>query len=234
MPHSRVTAIALAGLLSLATCAAHAGDTWSHEATPFLWTAGLDGHVGFSDSPVEISDTFKDLVGLANVGAAMRITARRAPVGWFGEASWMEADNNVSSASGPVMLQMTQTFAEGGLLYELDPKFALYGGLRYQGVNTSLDSASTHATRNEGWIDAIAGVRWTPLTTDNWVTWARADAGGGSSKLVWLAEAGGGYRWGKRWSAYLSYRILDTHYEHETFLYDVQQNGLLIGFGFRY
>jgi hypothetical protein len=229
-----LAATGLAGLLSLAVYGARAQDEWSYEVTPFLWAASLDGRVSFSGAPVEVAATFQDLVDLADIGAAMRITAHRPPVGWYGEASWIETTNPVASSSGTVALNTTQTFAEAGLLYEVNPAFAVYGGLRYQDIDSKLDTSAERTEKSEAWIDGIVGARWTPLTSENWVAWGRADIGGGGSDLVWLAEVGGGYRWGTSWGAYVAYRILDTDYEHATFLYDVQQSGLLLGFGFRY
>lgn len=217
----------------LGACAAHGADaeTWSYEASPFLWAAGLDGRVSFNGPPVDVSAKFEDLVDFANVGAAMRITARRPPIGWFGEASWMETNNQVATGA----LKTVQTMAEGGLLYEFDPALAVYGGLRYQIVEGTLDSpVSGRARHSEEWLDGLVGARWTPLASQNWVIWARGDVGAGSSDLVWLLEAGGGYRWNVRWAAYMAYRVLDTDYGHAGFLYDVQQSGLLLGFGFRY
>jgi hypothetical protein len=235
MRYVRIAAVTLAALSGALTAgSARADDAWSYEASPFLWAAGLDGRVGFNGSPVDVSASFRDLVGMANIGAAMRITAHRPPVGWFGEASWIETSNDVASPSGPVTLETTQTLAEGGLTYEIDPTLAIYGGVRYQNVDSTRDSLAGRVQQTEEWIDGIIGARWTSLASDTWVIWVRADAGAGGSDLVWLAEGGGGYRWPERWSLYMAYRVLDTRYEHGGFLYDIQQSGLLLGFGFRY
>jgi hypothetical protein len=211
-----------------------AADSWSYEAAPFLWTAGLNGHIGLNNEPVDVSATFQDLVGFVDIGAAMRITARRAPIGWFGEASWVELTDGAVVSSGTLPLDTTHTLAEGGLSYDIEPTFAVYGGLRFQDVDSVVQFPDGRKEQRERWIDAMAGARWTPFISERWVTWARGDVGAGGSRLVWLAEAGGGYHWSERWSAYVAYRVLHTDYSHAGFTYDVQQSGLLIGFGFRF
>jgi hypothetical protein len=110
----------------------------------------------------------------------------------------------------------------------------VYGGLRFQSVETKIELPAARIDDKEEWVDAMLGARWTPLVSDTWLLWARADAGGGSSDLIWLAEAGGGFRWGTRWGVYAAYRILSTDYEHAGFVYDMDQSGLLFGFGYRF
>ncbi len=231
MRELRIAATGCAALVSLCGTRGTNAEPWTYEAAPFLWAAGLDGRVSFNGPPVDVAASFEDLVDFANVGAAMRVTARRPPVGWFAEASWIETQNHVATG----LLTTVQTMAEGGLIYEFDAALAMYGGVRYQSVEGTLDfSPSGRSRHSEEWLDGLVGARWTPLTSQNWVIWARGDVGAGSSDLVWLLEAGGGYRWDVRWAAYMAYRVLDTDYGHTGFLYDVQQSGLLLGFGFRY
>jgi hypothetical protein len=106
--------------------------------------------------------------------------------------------------------------------------------VRFQDLGSVLEAPSARLESDRSWVDGVGGVRWTPVSTEHWSMWVRADVGGGGSKLVWLAEAGGGYHWGSRWSAYLAYRTLDTDYEHNGFVYDMRLSGLLLGFGVRF
>jgi hypothetical protein len=226
-----------ASLAALALCVTthtHAAEEWSYEIIPFIWAAGIDGREGVNGSITDVSASFDDLLEFVNVGAAMRVNARRPPVGWFGEASFVELEDTIGTPQGTVRVKSSQTYAEGGISYEFNSAFALYGGLRFQQLDTRIDTTAEHASDTRDWIDGIVGARWTPVVSDHWIAWARADAGGGSSDLVWLAEAGAGYRWTQRWAAYLAYRLLDTDYEHGGFLYDVRQQGLMLGFGARF
>jgi hypothetical protein len=234
--HLHDTWICSAALLcALLSARASAADSWSYEASPFLWAAGIDGREGPSSLAPDVHADFKDLVDFVDVGAALRLVARRPPVGWFAEASYVSLKDDISLPTGGTLsVRSTDTFAEGGLLYELNSAFAVYGGVRYQGIETKIALPARQSRDTEDWIDAMIGARWTPLVSDHWVLWARGDVGGGSSNLVWLAEAGGGYRWGERWGVYAAYRMLDTDYENGGFVYDIRQSGLLFGFGFRF
>jgi hypothetical protein len=233
---SVVTAAVFAGMAgSLVAGTARAQDTWTYEMSPFLWAAGLEGREGFGIAVADVDAEFKDLIEFVDIGLALRIMARRPPVGWFGEASYVKVKDDADTAIlGPIRFDSTQTFAEGGILYELSSAFAVYGGLRFQSLEMEISTTVAHLDEKEEWIDGIVGARWTPLVSDAWVLWARGDVGGGSSDLVWLAEVGGGYRWDTTWGAYLAYRVLDTDYEHSGFVYDIKQSGLLFGFGYRF
>ena len=235
MRASHPAVIAVVGsFIALAASEVHAQEKWSYEMVPFLWAAGIDGREGVGNAVVDVDASFKDLVDFVNIGAALRMSARRPPVGWFAEASYVELEADADTAIGAVRTRSTQTFAEGGLSYDFNSALAVYAGLRYQQLDTVLEFPSLRREGEESWVDGIVGARWTPIVSDNWVAWVRGDVGGGSSDLVWLAEAGGGYRWGSRWAAYLAYRVLDTDYEHNGFVYDMQQSGLLFGFGVRF
>jgi hypothetical protein len=231
--HRGVIAI-VALLAAFAVRDVYAEEQWSYEMIPFLWAAGIDGHEGIGGNSSAVDASFQDLIDFVNVGASMRVMARRPPVGWFGEASYVELEVDTPTPLGTVRTNATSTIAEGGLSYELNSALALYGGVRYQEADTKLQFPNNRFSDNQGWVDAIVGARWTPVVSDNWVVWARADIGGGSSDLVWLAEAGGGYRWGSRWGAYVAYRVLDTDYHNGGFLYDIRQSGLMLGFGIRF
>jgi len=208
--------------------------SWSYEIVPYLWAASLEGRVGFGETTADISADFSDLIDFVNVGASMRFFARKPPASWFGEASYVELGSDFDTRIGSGHLSTSQTFAEAGFSYELNDAFSVYGGLRFQGIHTKLSIASQRASDTRNWVDAMAGGQWSPLRSEHWVAWLRGDVGGGSSDLVWLAEAGGGYRWTERWAAYLAYRILGTDYESGGFRYNVRQKGLLLGFGVRF
>jgi hypothetical protein len=230
-----VRSIVVGSIVLLGAREAQAQQDWSYEVVPYLWTSSLDGEEGPSGNTVEVDAGFSDLVEFVNTGLSVHFEARRAPLTWFAEASYVELGDDVDTRIGKLEVTSAQTFLEGGLAYDLQPSLAVYGGLRFQDLDTDLDLAGHDLIDDsQSWVDGIVGLRWKPLVTDTWVAWARGDVGAGGSDLTWLAEAGAGYRWGTRWGAYLVYRILDTDYENDDFVYDVRQSGLLLGFGIRF
>ena len=63
----------------------------------------------------------------------------------------------------PPLTTVRQTFAEVGLSYEFDSAFAVYGGLRFQDLDTKLEFASGRVSDSKNWVDRIVGGRWSPL-----------------------------------------------------------------------
>jgi hypothetical protein len=205
---------------------------------PYLWTAGIEGREGVGGYTADVSASFKDLLDFVNIGAALRVTGSKAPFGWYGEASYVGLEDDVHTPLGGLRVKSSQTLAELGASYDLNldlvPGLGVYAGLRYQNQDAVLEGANFRRDGSRGWVDGLVGVKWMPLQTEHWSAWVRADVGTGGSNLVWLAEAGGGFHWGSRWSAYLSYRVLDTDYNSDGFLYDVRLSGFLLGFGVRF
>jgi opacity protein-like surface antigen len=225
--------IAVAALLAFFT-EAHA-DSWEHELTTLLWASSLDGRESIGPVSVDVNASFGDLVEFLDVGGALRFTAQRERIGWFIEAGYVELSEDTTVLTVPTGVEFAQTIAEAGLSFDLVDHFAIYGGARYQALDVEITNALLRSIRRDvDWIDAIAGARWTPIETDAWRAWLRADIGAGGSELQWLAETGLAWRFASSWSAQLAYRILDVDYESDRFGYDMRQSGLLLGIGVRF
>lgn len=209
-------------------------EQWAYEIIPLLWAASVDGHEGVNGSLVAVEEDFDDIIEFVDVGGAMRIEARRAPIGWFGEVSYVVLSDNVATPAGGVRAELTQWYGEGGLSFDINEQLLAYGALRFQGLEIELTSTSGQLQGDKNWVDVVAGLRWTPVRSDRWIAWLRGDVGAGGSDLVWLAEGGVGYGFGSRWRAYLGYRLLSTDYESDGFLYDIDQSGFALGVGFRF
>jgi predicted porin len=237
--HAAVAAATLCAIFSILSGAVRAqpeSGAWEYEIVPYLWAANLDGRSGLKPAVGDVEQDFGDLIEFVNIGGSLHFEARRTPISWYLEASYVELESTGGSpATGGVRLELGQTYGEGGLRYDINDQLAIYGGIRYQRLDTEIDSVLLGSARgNQDWIDGLAGARWMPIRSPTWLAWVRADAGAGGSDLTWLAEAGAGYRFGSRWGAYVVYRVLDTDYESGRFVYDMRQSGLAFGFGLRF
>jgi hypothetical protein len=233
MRRSSATTLLVSAALFGST-AVEAQQAWDYEIISFLWASDLDGRENVGGTPVDIEADFSDLIEFVDIGLALRFIAHRDRVRWYLEGSYVELEDDLPIPTGSLNVESKQTYAEAGLSYELTLKLAVYGGVRYQKLTTDLNFPLTRFSSEEDWADGFVGLRWSPVLSDNWVTWLRGDAGAGGSDLTWLAEAGAGFRFGTAWTTYLSYRMLDTDYSHDDFSYDMQQHGLILGFGYRF
>jgi hypothetical protein len=213
---------------------ARADERWNFELVPFVWTSALDGQQRIGDLSADVDASFGDVLDLANIGGSLRFSAHHLPWSIFGEVSYLELEQDGIGPAGNIELGVTQTLAEAGLGFWLSDHFQVYGGARYQDVDSEIRSGTGGAGHGESWVDGVLGVQLAPVASDHWLLWIRGDAGTGGSDLVWLAEAGAAYSWKDPYAVYFAYRILDTDYQKDDFEYDMRQSGFLFGFGFRF
>jgi hypothetical protein len=235
------TAVLLPGLVLAMSAAAgraqdsESSDKWSYEIIPYVWGAGIDGREGLGHNTANVSASAKDLFEFVNVGGSLRLTGHGGRLGWYGEVSYVGLEDDTTSAAGAVRVKSSQTLAELGMSLDIVQALGLsaYAGIRYQDQNAVLEAVAQRQESDHSWVDALVGAKW-ELATQHLVGWVRADIGTGGSKFVWLGEIGGGLRFASRWSVYLSYRVLDTDYDRDNFLYNLRLNGLLLGFGAKF
>jgi len=92
-------------------------------------------------------------------------------------------------------------------------------------------------SHKEDWIDPIIGLKGlSPLWRSKFfISGAFAFGGFGvGSDFMWDASVNLGYQWTKGFSTTLGYRYLDVDYEDGDFLYDVAQDGLVLGLSWRF
>jgi len=227
-----ILAVAAAGVRAQES---ESGDKWSFEIIPSVWGAGIEGREAIGTDSANVSSSAKDLFDFANAGGSLRLTGHGGRLGWYGEASYVGLEDEAASGAGAARVKSSQTLAELGMSLDIVQALGLsaYAGIRYQDQNAVLESAGQRQDSDHSWVDGLVGVKW-ELATQHLVGWVRADVGTGGSKFVWLGEIGGGVRFASRWSVYLSYRVLDTDYDRDNFLYNLRLNGLLLGFGVKF
>jgi hypothetical protein len=81
------------------------------------------------------------------------------------------------------------------------------------------------------WTDPIIGAGASVAPSSRWTLRADADVGGFglASKLTWQAGARAGYRFGETWQLEFGYRALSVDYSSSGFVYDVLQQGFVLG-----
>ena len=92
-------------------------------------------------------------------------------------------------------------------------------------------------SNKDDWIDPFIGLKglWPLGTSDFFISGAFAFGGFGvGSDFMWDANINLGYQWTKGFASTIGYRYLDIDYEDDGFLYDVAQDGLVLGLSWRF
>ena len=207
-------------------------DGWRWNLTPYIWGTGLDGTQTVAGRPLEVDASFSDILDVLDYGLAARLDARTDGWGWFADGFHAKLGEETALPNVALSGEVRQTILEAGVTFPFADDLEVYGGLRNQDVDISLGlSGIGKANDDENWTDGMVGFIWTPVDTDKWLFWLRADAGAGDSDAVWLAATGVGYRFNERISLLLAYRHLDTEYKNGDFGWDIVQSGIGLGLG---
>ena len=229
MMRSLLAAAAVAALISAET---RAQEPDTREFISYVWTSGIDGRAGIGDRVGNVDASFDDLADFVDVGGTVRFRSTSDPYGWFVEGTYIRLSNTVDALPVAARVEFTRRLGELGVTRTLVRRLSGYLGLRAQELDTELRTAVGQTFgADTNWVDGIVGLYWTPIQSPTWRAWVRGDVGAGGADSVWLAEVGGGYHFGDRWTAYLAYRVLSTDYEGGGIVYDVDESGIAFGFG---
>ncbi|RYC15718.1 hypothetical protein [Ciceribacter ferrooxidans] len=225
-----------------------ADDDWSFAVSPYSWAAGISGDVAqFGLPEVHLESDFGDILKDLDFGFMAIGEARHDRFSIFGDIMYTKVSSGVTTplgiAAGSVDTT-SETFAglvgvgyailddsrgnldvvAGARLWHASTEISFSGGL-LDGVSDS-DSAT--------WVDAIAGVRGRYFLTASLYVSAWGLIGAGQADLDWDIAAGLGYEFNERISATAGYRALGVDYSHDGFVFDVVQQGPILGLVVRF
>ena len=92
--------------------------------------------------------------------------------------------------------------------------------------------SGTEITHTESWIDPVIGISGTSFLGDSRFYFNGAAGIGGfglGSDFFFDISANMGYQWNKAIGTVIGYRLFDVDYNKDDFLYDVRQDGWLVG-----
>jgi hypothetical protein len=227
-------------------------DKWSFQLAPYAWLAGQKGTVATLPPlpPADIDVDFYDDV-LGNINGALMLAGevRKGRYGLVMDIMYIDIEVE-EPTSGPFF-----TTAKSGTkswvvsaagLYRLAENNRAFldviGGIRYWSVDSELSlSAGLIGPREifnkEDWVDPIIGLKGLmPIGESKFFVSGFFVIGGFGvgSDFMWDANVNLGYQWTKGFSTTLGYRYLDVDYEDDGFLYDVAQDGLILGLSWRF
>jgi len=253
--HSKVCSFFLLLLIMLpvhSALAAAENDTWHFQLAPYGWLAGQNGQVATLPGlpPADIDVNFYDDI-LGNINGALMLVgeARKGCYGIAMDIAYTNIEFDTSTP-GPFFSSIASTteswIVSAAGFYRLAEKDQAFldamGGIRYWSIDSELalnaGLVSARAISNkEDWIDPIIGLKgFMPIGASNfYISGAFLIGGfGAGSDFMWDANANLGYQWTETFSTTVGYRYLDVDYEEDTFLYDVAQDGLVLGLSWRF
>jgi hypothetical protein len=244
---TRLTKIIVFLVLALPLLAQAEGD-WDFRLSPYMWFAGLKGTVstipGAPAAPVDVSSS--DALSDTEASFMLLLEAKKQQHGVL--VDFLYTDVQSTEDLIPVInltmksISKTTIFSTA-YLYEFYKKeqtvVDLFAGARYWKIDTELQFGGglgildgqkiRHA---ESWVDPLIGIKArTPLGGSKFYTAGGLAAGGfgvGSDSFYDIS-ANIGYQWSEAIGTSLGYRMFDVDYEDGSFLYDVKQEGWLLG-----
>ena len=243
-------------LLQIFSIPAHAEtddkDAWRFQVAPYAWLAGQKGTVATLPClpPADIDVDFWDDV-LGNINGALFLVgeARKGRYGITMDVAY----NNIEfeeATPGPYFSSITSTtkswIVSAAGFYRLVEKDSAFldavGGARYWSVDSDLSLneglISGQSISNEkNWVDPIIGVKGLmPIGASKFFVSGFFLVGGfgAGSDSLWDANANIGYQWTRTFSTILGYRYLSVDYEKDEFLYDIDQQGPILGLSWRF
>jgi len=237
---SKLRKVSLGIFLSVAlTSVAQAAEDWDFKVIPYLWTAGLSGEIGPSGSAAHVDAGFDDLISKAQF-AFMGVFNATYKNDWtlIAEGIWLTIAQTATDEVGPTGTnpRVDVDFALASLAgaKHVGQNLEVYGGIRWIGTETSIDTRSPLGTTSakEDWADPFVGFRLNGEVNEKTNLRLFMDIGGlVSADVMYNVGALVDYAFNETWSGTFGYRLLDVDYEDNGFVYDTTMNGLVLGVG---
>ncbi|WP_245472331.1 hypothetical protein [Rhizobium jaguaris] len=216
---------------------------WTFTFTPYFWAAGMKGDIAqFGLPEVHVDADFSDIFNVLDFGIMAAGEARYDRYSIFGDIIYVKLSedattprgifaNNIEVTSKTFMGLLGGGYAVidgpaghldlvgGAKVWSVDTNIAFNGGL-LGGV--SRDDSAT-------WVDAVAGVRGDYFFTPHIYLTGWGLVGGGGADIDWDVAAGLGYKFNNTISAVAGYRALGVDYSHDGFVFNVVQQGPILG-----
>ncbi|MHA4735252.1 hypothetical protein [Ensifer adhaerens] len=221
---------------------------WTFSFAPYFWAAGLSGEVAqFGLPAVDVDASFSDIFDHLEFGAMAIGEARNGPYSIFADVMYTKISGQSGTPRGVLATDVeltSETFAgllgAGYSVIDSDAaRLDLVAGMRVWSVESEL---SFHGGVLDGrtridqatWVDGLAGFRGTySLTSEIYlIGWGLVGAGG--ANLDWDVAAAIGYRFNDTISAIAGYRALGVDYSNDGFVFDVTQQGPMLGLTVRF
>lgn len=224
---------------------AEAQSDWTFRIAPYVWAAGIDGQSGLSGLPPQSIDlSFGDVLDNLDMSLMLVGEMRRDRLSFSFDFFYADLGTTVSTPAGILASSIDVssetiigTLMAGYSVFDTaDSSVDLLGGIRIWDVSTTFDFRGgalngQSAGDSDTWVDPVIGIKFRhSLTPEFYLAgWAMTGGFGVSSDSLWDVMAGVGYDFSDRVSGFAGYRSMSVDYSSDGFVYDVEQDGPIIG-----
>lgn len=221
---------------------------WHFTLAPYLWGAGIRGDVGHKTTGTQfVKSDFHDIARDLDVAAMTMGEARFGPYSLLADVMYIDTTTKTRLPDGAPAKHLNtdsrtfSAFLGGGYALLDDPALRLdaAGGVRvwYSSTTLSLhggDAGGTSGSDSATWADLMAGLRGRyALAPAVWLSgWGMA--GAGQSRADWDAAALVSWEFIPDMQVAAGYRAMGVNYRHDGFVYDMVQQGPLLGISGRF
>jgi hypothetical protein len=221
---------------------------WTFTVAPYFWAAGISGEVASFGLPAaDVDASFSDIFDHLDFGAMAIGEARYDRYSIFGDIIYTKISGSAGTPLGILASNValsTETFAGligagYSLLDDSSGRLEVIGGVRVWSVDTEISFSGgilDGVSRNDGatWVDAVVGLKGNySITPEIYLTgWGLVGAGG--ADIDWDVAGAIGYRFNDRIAAVAGYRALGVDYRDDGLVFDVVQQGPILGLVVRF
>jgi hypothetical protein len=220
---------------------------WTFAISPYFWAAGMSGDLAqFGSPPVHVDSDFSDILDHLEFAAMAIGEARRDRFSIFADVMYTKLGGD-GETPGPVFDSIdvtSETFAglvgagysvwqdgnshldlvAGARVWSVDTDISFRGGI---GGNLDVSDGAT-------WVDGLVGVRARYDFNENWYFTGWGLVGAGEADVDWDVAGGLGYQFNDKWSGVAGYRALGVDYSSDGFVFDVVEQGPIMGLVYRF
>ncbi len=245
-PMRSLVAVGLGCFAATHAAAQSPAPAWTFVVTPYVWTSGLTGNIGFNNIETNVNLGFSDILHHLNFGLMASGEARHGPYILGLDGLYISVGDSkvvgIRNASAEVSLDQHETILQPTVGYAFDRtawSVDAILGARYWRLSTDLgiDPARLQDRTRSGtksWIDGTIGARLRLRPMSNLHVDLAGDGGGGSSRNSWGAAGNVGLDLSKRYNITAGYRYLSVDYDREGYLFDTHMDGFVLAAKFNF
>jgi hypothetical protein len=230
------------------TPAPAATDKWQFQFSPYGWLASLHGTAGVGTRTTQVDERFSDIFHVLNFVLMGTFEARKGKLISLTDLEYVSIEDD-KATPGPLFSSLNAKFK----IFILDPEVGyrvfenpdtgssvdVLGGVRVWHVSTHLTFspgilAGTEAQGSRTWVDGVFGLSGKAALSKKVFATGKFDLGGGGSNFTYQVFGGVGYSIKPNIALIGGYRVLDVDYNKNSFIYDMNQRGPILGLGFRF